>query len=232
MPLVPETLVEQTGWINTVTLIGKLNDDRSIDGATAELDILFKQIEEINGKTDQTHIVPNLRPLHELFVGKEVKILMWTMFGATFLVLLIACSNVSSLLKARLVARSNELAIRSALGANRKRIILQVLGETFVWALVGTAIGLVCSVFALRFLWNIVSQQVFSPPSFMEFRMDPISVLVAVGLMIVAVLFAGFLPALRASRPNIAVLLNDSTRTGSSLRLSRFSSFSTVTQLA
>jgi putative ABC transport system permease protein len=154
------------------------------------------------------------------------------MFGATFLVLLIACSNVSSLLQARLAARSNELAIRSALGANRKRIISQVLGETFVWASVGMAIGLAGAWFALRFLWNLVSRQVFSPPSFMEFRMDPISILVAVGLMILSVLVAGFLPALRASRPNIGALLNDSTRTGSSLRLSRFSSMSSITQLA
>ncbi|NDV61233.1 ABC transporter permease [Puniceicoccales bacterium CK1056] len=232
MPLIPETLVAQTGWINTVTLIGRLNEDRSLEDARSEADVLFLQIDEMKGETDQAHVVPNLRPMNELFIGKEVKILMWTMFGATFLVLLIACSNVSSLLQARLVARTNELAIRSALGANRKRIISQVLGETFVWALIGTCIGLVCSFFALRFLWNFVSQQVFSPPSFMEFRMDPVSVLVAVGLMIVAVFFAGFFPALRASRPNIGVLLNDSTRTGSSLRLSRFSSLSTITQLA
>ena len=66
----------------------------------------------------------------------------------------------------------------------------------------------------------------------MEFTLSPMSVLVAVGLMIVAVLISGFLPAWRSSKANIGALLNDSQRTGSSLRLSRMSSFSTIIQLA
>jgi predicted permease len=232
LPLIPETLETQTGWINTVSLVGILKPGRSLGEAEAELDALFQQADEIRGDTDSAHVAPYLRPLSELFVGREIKLLMWTMFGATFLVLLIACSNVSSLLTARLVARSNELAIRSALGANRKRIIAQILGETLVWAVLGTVVGVFVAWRAVTFLWNLVSRQVFSPPDFMEFRLDPIALLVAIGLMLVSVLVAALLPALRSSRPNISALLNDSLRTGSSLRLSRFSTMSTITQLA
>lgn len=232
VPLIPETLFEQTGWIDTVTILGRLNDNTSIEQAASEYELIFQRLDETKAVDEAVRQKPDLRPLFNLFIGKEIRILMWSMFGATFLVLLIACSNVSSILTARMVARTNELAIRSALGADRKRIMVQILGEALVYGMIGAALGLAVAWKALDFLWLFLSKARFSPPVFMEFRMDPISILVAVGLMIVGVLFAGFLPAWRASKTDIGVLLNDSQRTASSNRLSRLSTFNTILQVA
>jgi predicted permease len=232
MPLVPETLFEQTGWIDTVSLVGRLRDDRSLEDAQAEFEVIFSRIDEAKGESDLVHTKPTLRTMFELFIGDELRIMMWTMFGATFLVLLIACTNVSSLLTARIAARGNELAIRSALGANRRRIMAQILAEAFLYGIIGASLGLLIAWRALGMLWQFLENFRFSPPAFMEFTLDPISIMVAVGLMIVAVLVSGFFPAWRSSKTNIGLLLNDNQRTGSSNRLTRLSSFSTVIQLA
>jgi predicted permease len=232
MPLIPETLFQQTGWIDTVGIFGLLKDDRSLEEARSEFEVILKRIDESKGDSELIHSRPALDPLIESFVGRELRIMMWTMFTATFLVLLIACTNVSSLLTARVAARENELAVRSALGANRKRIILQILAETLLYGLIGAGLGIFIAWRALNWLWQFVSSFRFSPPSFMEFSLDPISIVVAGGLMLVAVFVSGFLPAWRSSRLNIGALLNDSQRTGSSGRLSRMSSVSTIIQLA
>ena len=232
MPLIPEDLYSQTGWIDVVTIVGRLRRDRSIDEAKGEFEVIFERLDETKPVTEAAPVKPDVQPLFELYVGEEFRILMWSMFAATFLVLLIACSNVSSLLTARMVARSNELAIRSALGADRRRIMIQILSEAFLYGIIGSSIGLFVAWRALVILWSFLSQFRFNPPSFMEFRLDPISILVAGGLMITAVLVAGFLPAWRASRTNLGTLLNDSQRTGSSYRLSRISSLSSIMQVA
>ena len=232
MPLVPELLFEQSGWIDTVTLVGLLRPDRSLDQAHAEFEVIFERIDAAKGTSELVHSKPRLQTLFELFIGRELKIMMWTMFAATFLVLLIACTNVSSLLTARISARENELAVRTALGASRRRIMLQILTEALIYGLLGMGIGLVVAWRALDLLWRFLSNFRFSPPGFMEFRLDPVSILVACCLMVAAVLMAGFFPALRSSRTDIGSLLNDSQRTGSSKRLSRLSSVSTILQIA
>ena len=232
LPLVPETLKAQTGWIDFVTLVGRLREDRSIEDARAEFDLIFTRIEELEAVPDLVHQRPSLEPLFARFVNDDIRVLMWSMFGATFLVLLIACSNVSSILTARMVVRSNELAIRSALGASRTRIMRQILGEALLYGILGAVLGIVLAARALDYLWQFLSQQRFAPPAFMEFYLDPVSIVVAVSLMLVAVVVAGILPAWRSSKPNISGLLNDSQRTGSSKRLSRLSSASAIMQLA
>ncbi len=232
IPLIPEMLKAQTAWIDFVTLIGRLKDGTSLDAARAEFDLIFSRLEELERTPDMIHQPPNLEPFFNRFVGDEVRVLMWSMFGATFLVLLIACSNVSSIMTARMVVRTNELAIRSALGASRRRIITQILGETLLYGVFGAIIGLAVAHKALEYLWIWLSQHRFAPPSFMEFRLDPVSVVVAFSLLIVAVVASGILPSLRSSKPNIVSLLNDSQRTGSSKRLGRLSSVSTVMQIA
>ena len=176
LPLIPETLLSQTGWIDEVALIGLLADERSLSLARSELELIFVRIDQAKGESDLIKTKPALTPLFEFFIDSSLRVMMWTMFGATFLVLLIACTNVSSLLTARMAARSNELAIRSALGADRKRIISQILSEALLYGILGTAIGLFVAWRALIFLWSNLSQFRFSPPAFMEFRLDPVSI--------------------------------------------------------
>ncbi len=232
IPLLPGTLRDLTGWIDFVTLVGTLGEGRSLRDAQSEFQVIMGRIDERQGIRQQERNRPYLRPLSELYVDGQVRLLLWSMFGATFLVLLIACSNISSLLTARMVVRTNELAIRSALGASRRRIMIQILTEALLYGIIGTVIGLFVADRALHYVWLFVQSRPFAPPEFMEWTLDPVSILVAVGLMILSVLGSAILPALRASRPNIGSLLSDNQRTGSSLRLGRLSTVSTILQLS
>ena len=110
--------------------------------------------------------------------------------------------------------------------------MVQIRTESLLYGLIGAVLGLLLAMKALAYLWGFVSSRRFHPPQFMEWTLDPVGILVALGLMLLAVLISGFLPALRASRPNISSLLNDGQRTGSSVRLGRLSSISTIMQLA
>jgi len=232
IPLLPETLKDLTGWIDFVQLVGTLDDGRSLKEARNEFALIFQRIDEREGLRQGEHSRPQLEPLFHLYVSKEIRLLLWSMFGATFLVLLISCSNISSLLTARMVVRTNELAIRSALGASRRRIMVQILTEALLYGMIGTVVGLFLAARALHYLWQFIQTRPFAPPDFMRWTLDPVSILVAVGLMFLSVLVSGFLPARRASQPNIGTLLSDTQRTGSSLRLGRLSTLSTIMQLA
>jgi len=232
LPLIPESLEEQTGWIDTAMLLGRVAEGSSVDRVEDELGAIFQSLEEARGADDPTRFRPQVRPVMDMFIGDDLRILMWTMFGATLLVLFIACTNVSSLLSARLAARENELAVRSALGASRARIVYQILTESMLVALGGTALGLLTSWAALHLLWAQLASFRFNPPSFMEFRLEGLSVLVAILLMLFAVGVSSLLPALRASRTSLGSLLNDSGRTSSNLRVSRLGTISPILQLA
>lgn len=232
MPLVAESLVAQTGWIDRVLLLGRLADGATIETATAEMSVVFQRIAEARGEDEPARFQPSIRLVLDMFLNREIRVMMWAMFGATLLVLFIACTNVSSLLSARLAARENEMAIRSALGASRRRLIFQLLAESLLAAVVGMLLGLFVAWNALELLWAQLASFRFNPPAFMEFRLDGPTMLMAIALMVLAVVLAALLPALRASRTNLSALLNDSGRTASNLRMSRLGSFSTILQLA
>ena len=86
----------------------------------------------------------------DTFIGPDAVGMLYTMLAAVFGVLLIACANVANLLLARTVARSKEVAIRTALGANRMRTITQLLAEALVLAAAGAAVGLIVA----RWRWT------------------------------------------------------------------------------
>ena len=156
--------------------------------------------------------------------------MLYTMLGAVFGVLLIACANVANLLLARGVDRSKEVAIRTALGAGRGRTIGQLLVETFVLATVGAAAGLVVAKIGTDF-FN-AGLATLEMPLWFVVGLEPAVLAFVFGLTLLSTLLAGIIPAVRASRTNVAEIMNDESRGSSSQRMGRISRGLVVAQLA
>ena len=137
---------------------------------------------------------PALLPVRDEVVG-DVKPMLLTVVGAAAAVLLLVCANVSNLLLARTAARTRELAVRSALGASRGRVVRQLLTESFVLAGVGGILGGAVASLAIAATrkWNQL-------PRSDELVLDHRVLIVAVGACVLTALLCGVWPALRATR--------------------------------
>jgi predicted permease len=138
-----------------------------------------------------------------------------------FAVLLIACVNVANLLIARGASRTREMAICTALGASRGRLVAQQMADAFVLALAGTAVAIPLALAGVAYLRRVTANT--DPPFWVDFRLDGGPLLFTAATAIVAALLAGALPALRASRPAVSALLSDGTPGAGGLRIGRIS---------
>ena len=130
--------------------------------------------------------------------------------GAVMFVLLIACANVANLLLVRAAARDRELAVRAALGGSRNTLIAQMLAESVVLATFGAALGLLLAQLGIELLLRIAPANL---PRVSEVSIDPMVLAFTMGVALFSALVFGILPALRASRPNLAQTLRASGRT-------------------
>jgi putative ABC transport system permease protein len=150
-----------------------------------------------------------LIPLHDWLVG-DIRPALLILFGAVGLVLLIACANFAMLLMARAVARQRELMIRASLGARNSRLIRQRLTESTLLALVGGAVGLLVAKLGTMFLLAL------KPAALHRFHAIPIDARVFAFVFAISLLTGllfGLLPALSASRSDIAEALRANQRT-------------------
>ncbi len=196
--------------------------------AQADLDAVVATIKEEEGPDVAS---PVLRPVRELFVG-DTRAQIWIMMGAVGFVLLIACANVASLLLARGERRRRELAVRTALGAGRRRVARQLLTESLVLALVGGAAGIGLAMVGIRLLEPALAENL---PSFMlgGVGLDgTVLVFAALVTLLVGLLF-GAAPALRAAAAGVVSDLREGDRGGTTGRArQRFRSGLVVAEVA
>lgn len=147
-------------------------------------------------------------PLHELRVG-QVKTSLWVLFGATALLLVVACLNLANLLLARGLRRRGEMAVRLALGATRPQLVVQMLWENAAVVVPGALLGLAFARAAVFVFVTRVPPQLV--PRAHEVSVDTSVVVVAIAASIVAGCLAGLLPALQAGRADVGELLKDGT---------------------
>ncbi|MGD8698102.1 MAG: ABC transporter permease [Gemmatimonadales bacterium] len=220
VPLQLDPQAQPRGQGPAYLVVGRLKAATTLDEASAEMATIAQRLEQEYPESNEG-IGATVRTFNSLILGGQVGALLHTMLGAALGVLLVACANVANLLLARASTRSREVAVRSALGAKRGRVIAQFMTEVVVLSIVGGAVGLVLGHFGLA--WFNAVTNVEPPPFWITFGPDHRVAAFVIAAVAFSALFSGLVPALRATGGNVSESLKDEARGSSSFRLGKFS---------
>jgi len=220
MPAVIDSGAPQSANETTYEVIGRLNDRVSRKQATAELTAIWNHlVREFPGRY-ATGFTVAVQPYVEEALGPVVGAL-YTMLVGVLGVLVIACANVANLVLARAASRTREVAVRTAVGATRWRVIRQMVIEVLLLAAAGAAAGLAIAATGIELFNRNIADS--NPPFWIDIRIDSVVLAFVSMTTLLAAIAAGTVPALRASRVDISTLLNDEGRGATGLRIGRLS---------
>jgi predicted permease len=208
--------------------IGRLKPHVTIDQARADLHAidasLAREFPENLGWRAQ------LTPLRDDLVG-DLRQPLRVFVGAVVLVLLLVCADLANLMLARGTLRGREIAVRSALGASRSRLTMQLITESLLISSLGGVLGVGIATLGIRLLRFGFPDQ--SPPFYITLSLDLPTLVIVAGLTILTGILFGTLPALRGARPDLNASLREGSRgEGGSLRRSRLRGALVVTEIA
>jgi len=197
---------------NTPSVLSLIKQGVAYDQATAELTGIARQLAKAFPDTNKKFDTALVDPLIKTFTPPALAGVLWTMLAFCAAILLIACVNVMNMQFARATLRAKELAIRSSLGATRRRLIQQMLTESLLLAVLGASVGVALAFEAVSEL-NSIAHNLDNPiPTYMVFNIDgPVLAFVVIVTVLSAVV-SGFVPAWMASSTSGAGALKEAGR--------------------
>lgn len=214
LSLMGEDMVPHRREVRWLSVVGRLEAGTSLSAAAGALDILLARLEKTYPDSNEGFGRGRVQPLEDTVLG-EVRAPLFLLLASVGLVLLITCANLASLLLARGSSRIREVAIRTALGAARGRIVRQFLTESLLLSLAGGAAGLLVALWSVETLTAAAGAHL---PRVSEVHMDGVVLGFTCLVSIVTGLLFGLVPALHASRPTLAAALEGAGRSGSADR--------------
>lgn len=211
-----------------VRVVGRLKPGMDIEQAASEMRLIGQRLEQ-QYPDEGLRLGLTMKTLHEATVGSYRRSLL-LLLGAVGVVLLIACTNIANLLLARAATRRKEIALRSALGASRARIVRQSLVENLVLSIAGGTLGLLCAV------WGVDLLVKFSPvevPRLQDVGIDARVFAFTAGVSVLTGLLFGLVPAFRSVRLDLNRTLKEGSRESSESAVrSRLRSLLVVSEVA
>ena len=218
-------------YMHGTNLIGRLKPGLGPTEAQSDLTVIASRIEQEHNASHAGTVV-YLVPLQEEIVG-TVKPILLVLLAAVGFVLLIACANVASLLLTRSLSRQKEVAIRSALGASRWRVIRQLLTESVLLSLIGGVAGLLVAYWGVPALIAWIPESQLNAMPFLKSVGLDISILAfSFGLSLLTGLVFGLAPAVQSSRLDLNEALKEGGRQTSASASHRLRSAMVVTEIA
>ena len=212
--LMGEDMVPHRREVRWLSVVGRLEAGTSLAAANNALDALLARLEKTYPDSNEGFGRGQVQPLADTVLG-EVRAPLLLLLASVGLVLLITCANLASLLLARGSSRVREVAIRTALGAPRGRIVRQFLTESLLLSVAGGTAGLLVAIWSVETLTAAAGAHL---PRVAEVRIDGVVLAFTCLVSIVTGLLFGLVPALYASRPGLAAAIEGAGRSGSADR--------------
>jgi putative ABC transport system permease protein len=207
-PLLPTAAVDATRNRN-INVFGRLAPHVGWTQAAAEMGSISRALQSTYPDTNK-NIEARLMTFNERFNGGRIRIVMFTLLGAVGSVLLIACANVANLLLARSAVRAREMAVRTALGASRWRIVRQLLIESVMLACIGGMFGISLAAAGVRAFAAAVAS--IDKPYWIRFEFDWTVLGYFAAICIATGIVFGLAPAFQLSRANVNDLMKEGGR--------------------